>query len=74
MRQTTAQRLHRHAVLVFVAAVTVCCVAFAFEQASKGLAGIPGLLVYAFAAGFGLESLGSSWTCRWRQLTTARRW
>ncbi len=58
-------RVHRLIVLAFMAAVTACLLAFVFGQASRGPAGLPGVVVYAFAAGFGLEFLGSAWTGRW---------
>lgn len=47
-------------------AITTCLLAMAFGQAGRGIAAAPGILVYAFAAGFGLEFIGSAWTGRWR--------
>jgi hypothetical protein len=38
--------------------------AFAFSQAARGPAGIPGVVVYGFAASFGLEYVSSVWTGR----------
>ncbi len=67
MRETTVQRMNRYVGLAFVAAVTVCLLAFVFGQAAKGLDGAPGMVVYAFAAGFGLEFMGAAWTGVWRQ-------
>ena len=64
MRERTVQRVHRHAALVFVASVTVCLLAFVQDQAGRGLEGLPAVLVYAFAAGFGLEFVGAAWTGR----------
>ncbi len=59
--------------LVFVAAVTTVLLAFVFGQAARGLPGLPGMLVYAFAGGFGLEFLGSAWTGGWRQRGSQRQ-
>lgn len=73
MRETTVQRAHRVAVLVFIATLTTVLLAFVFGQAARGLAGLPGVLVYAFAAGFGLEFLGSAWTGGWRQRGSRRQ-
>jgi len=56
------EKAHRLCGLVFVFAVTTCLVAFVFVQAPKGFPGFPGAVVYAFAAGFGLEFLGAAWT------------
>jgi hypothetical protein len=44
-----------------MAVVTISLIALAFSQPARGAAGVPGLLVYSFAAGFGLEFLGSAW-------------
>ena len=63
----------RYAGLVFVATVTVCLLAFAFGQAARGVPGVPGLVVYAFAAGFGLEFMGAAWTGGWRQRQARRQ-
>lgn len=58
-------RVHRLIVFAFMATVTACLLAFVFGQANRGLGGLPAAVVYAFAAGFGLEFLGSAWTGRW---------
>ena len=72
------EKLHRATGLVFVLAVTVCLLAFVFAQAAEGLAGLPAVLVYAFAAGFGLEFVGAAWTGRFggggNRLAEGRRW
>jgi len=73
MRESTAQRITRYVGLVFVATVTVGLLAFAFGQAARGVAGVPGLVVYAFAAGFGLECMGAAWTGGWRQRQARRQ-
>ena len=67
MRETTVQRMNRYAGLAFVASVTLCVLAFVFGQAARGLEGVPGMVVYALAAGFGLEFMGAAWTGVWRQ-------
>ena len=66
MREITMQRMNRYAGLAVVASVTVCLLAFVFGQAGRGLEGVPGMVVYAFAAGFGLEFMGAAWTGVWR--------
>lgn len=58
------EKVNRLASLIFVLAVTVCLVAFAFVQAARGPSGLLGVVVYAFAAGFGLEFVGAAWTGR----------
>ncbi len=67
MREITVQRMNRYAGLAFVASVTVCLLAFVLGQAARGLEGVPGMVVYAFAAGFGLEFMGAAWTGVWRR-------
>jgi len=64
MDHTFMDKLHRATGLVLVSAVTVCLLAFVFTQAAKGLPGLPAVVVYAFAAGFGLEFMGAAWTGR----------
>jgi len=66
-------RVHRLAVLAFMAAVTVCLLALVFGQATRGPSGLPGAVVYAFAAGFGLEFVSSAWTGRWRGPHSSRQ-
>ena len=67
MRETTVQRMNRYVGLTLVASVTVCLLAFVFGQAAEGISGVPGMVVYAFAAGFGLEFMGAAWTGAWRE-------
>lgn len=55
-----------HGRVVFVGAVTAILLAFVFEQAARGFAGLPGVFVYSLAAGFGLEFVSSIWAGRWR--------
>ncbi len=64
MEETTMEKTHRLTSLVFVFGVTTCLIAFVYLQAARGLPGLPGVIVYAFAAGFGLEFLGAAWTGR----------
>ena len=47
-----------------MAIVTAVLLASVLEQAAAGARGIPGMVVYAFAAGFGLEFLSAVWTGR----------
>jgi hypothetical protein len=49
--------------LAFMAAVTALLVALTL-RAAAGPGGIAAATVYAFAAGFGLEFVGSAWTGR----------
>ena len=45
--------------------VTALLLALVADGTRRGLQGLPGMLVYAFAAGFGLESVSASWRgCR----------
>jgi hypothetical protein len=78
MRGTGLQRVNRYAGLAFVAVVTVTLLAFVFGQAERGLAGLPAVVVYAFATGFGLECLASAWTGGWSTRgglrSSLRRW
>ncbi len=73
MKETILQRVIRSVILAFVAGVTVCLLAFAFGQAPRGASGLPGMVVYAFTAGFGLEFIGAAWTGGWRQRQARRR-
>jgi hypothetical protein len=65
MMETKRETLHRLAVLTFMAIVTACLLALVFGQTARGAAALPGIAVYALAAGFGLEFIGSAWTGRW---------
>ena len=64
MRENTMHRVHRVAVLAFMGAVTACLLALVFEQATQGPSGLLGGVVFALAAGFGLEFVSSVWTGR----------
>lgn len=66
MGEVSREQLHRIAGLAFVAVVTVCLLALAFASASGGLAAAPATVVYALAAGFGLECCGAVWAQAWR--------
>jgi hypothetical protein len=54
-------------ILAFMAIATACMLAFALHQAARGLDGLPGLVLYSFCAGFGLEFVSSAWRGRWRE-------
>lgn len=64
MSEKTTQITRRYTELAFVAVVTACLLAFVFTQAARGLAGLPGGVVYGFAAAFGLEYVSAVWTGR----------
>jgi hypothetical protein len=64
MNEKTIRAVRRHAELAFVGLVTACLLAFVLGQAARGAAGLPGVLVYGFAAAFGLEYVSSVWTGR----------
>lgn len=72
MTRTRRDRLHRSAVLAFMAVVTICVLALAFSRPERGAAGWLGTAVYSLAAGFGLEFLGSAWTAGRTRLDDAR--
>jgi len=64
MNEKIIRTTRRYAELAFVALVTAVLLAFVFGQASRGLGGLPGVVVYGFAAAFGLEYVSSVWTGR----------
>ena len=64
MNEKTLRTARRYSELVFVALVTSCLLAFVFGQAARGPAGLPGVVIYGFAAGFGLEYVIAAWTGR----------
>ena len=64
MREMTTGRGRRYIELGFMAVVTAVLLAFVAEQTRHGLDGLPGILVFAFGAGFGLEFVSSSWCAR----------
>ena len=59
-------RLERLAVGAFMALVTCFVLVLLFAEATKGLAGAPGVIVYGVTAAFGLEFICSAWTERTR--------
>lgn len=61
IRETLRRESARYAQLAFMAAVTALLLALVAEQTGRGPAGLPATVVYAFAAGFGLEFVGSAW-------------
>lgn len=72
MTDTKRDGLHRAAVLTFMAAVTAVLLALAFGQTGRGAAGLPGVVVYSFAAGFGIEFVASAWRARERPAAVRR--
>ena len=64
MSEKTIRTARKYSELCFVALVTACLLAFAFSQAARGPAGLPGVVVYGFAASFGLEYVSSVWSGR----------
>ena len=64
--------LYRYLPLAYVAAVTVLLLALIAEQSSRGPATLPGLAIYALAAGFGLEFVSSVWVSHCGQSGDAR--
>ncbi|HZI91648.1 MAG TPA: hypothetical protein VFD31_08485 [Thermoleophilaceae bacterium] len=64
MNEKTIRITRRYAELAFVGLATAFLLAFVFSQAARGPAGLPGVVVYGFAAGFGLEYVSSVWTGR----------
>lgn len=64
MNEKIIRTTRRYAELAFVALVTACLLAFVFSQAARGPVALPGVVVYGFAASFGLEYVSSVWTGR----------
>ena len=61
--------VHRYLPLVYVGLVTALLLALVAEQARRGSAALPGVLVCALAAGFGLEFVWSSWAAERRSVS-----
>ena len=53
--------VNRYLPLVYVGLVTALLLALVAEQATRRPAAVPGVLVCALAAGFGLEFVWSAW-------------
>lgn len=70
MRETNA---HRYMPLAYVALVTAVLLALVAEEAARGPVALPGILVYALAAGFGLEFVCSRWAAESRAASEDRR-
>ena len=70
MRET---KPHRHLPLVYVALVTAALLALVAEEATRGPVALPAILVYALAAGFGLEFVRSGWAAASRAASDDRR-
>ncbi len=73
MRETVTSHIARNGQLAFVAAVTATLLAFVFNPAASGAVDVGNLVVYSFAAGFGLEFVCSAWTGRWRSGSRSRQ-
>ena len=73
MREMVTSHIARNGQLAFVAAVTATLLAFVFGPAASGAVDVGNLVVYSFAAGFGLEFVCSAWTGRWRSGSRSRQ-
>jgi hypothetical protein len=62
MKEQTIKKLSWCSQLAFMATTTIVLLAFTFDQADRGLEGIPTMVVYALTAGFGLEFIRAVWT------------
>ena len=62
MKEQTIKRISWCSQLAFMATTTIVLLAFTFDQADRGLEGIPTMVVYALTGGFGLEFIRSVWT------------
>ncbi len=64
MNETAIEKGRHYGRLVFVAVVTACLLTFVYHQASEGPSGLAGMVVWSFAAGFGLEFVCAAWAGR----------
>lgn len=64
--------VHRYLPLVYVGVVTAVLLAHVAEQATRGPTAVPGVLVCALAAGFGLEFVWSGWASKRRPASGER--
>ena len=64
MNERAIQKSWHYGQLVFVAAVTACLLTFVFDKATEGLGGVAGMVIWSFAAGFGLEFVCAFWSGR----------
>ena len=62
--EDTRRRGRHYARLGFMTAVTAVLLALVAEATRRGPAALPSVLVYAFAAGFGLEFVNATWSSR----------
>lgn len=69
MRDKVIRESRHYGQLAFMTVVTAWLLAAVFVQASRGFAGIFGVVAFAFAAGFGLEFITAVWTGRRRTAT-----
>jgi hypothetical protein len=73
MNETTIDTIERHARVAFMAAVTTAMLALTYHHATRGLSGLPNIVVYALTAACGLEFIGASWSSRWRVASRGER-
>jgi hypothetical protein len=64
MNERAIEKGWHYGQLAFMAVVTACLLTFVFEQAANGFGSVAGMVVWSFAAGFGLEFVCSSWSGR----------
>jgi len=64
MNERAIEKGWHYGQLAFMALVTACLLTFVFEQAASGFGGLMGMVVWSFAAGFGLEFVVAFWTGR----------
>lgn len=63
---TSHTTLSTAAATAFIGLVTCCMLALVFAEATRGLDGAAGVVVYGATVAFGLDYLGSAWVARWR--------
>ena len=66
MNERAIEKSWQYGQLVFVAVVTACLLTFVFDQAATGMGSLAGMVVWSFAAGFGLEFVCAAWSGRAR--------
>jgi hypothetical protein len=64
MNERAIQKSWHYGQLAFVGMVTACLLTFVFDQAAQGVGGVAGMVVWSFAAGFGLEFVAAFWSGR----------
>ena len=66
MRENLISKGSHWGQLAFMAAVTAYLLGAVFVHAARGSSGLTGMVIFAFAAGFGLEFVSAAWTGRLR--------